>query len=205
MCGVAGAALAAPRGPDPRDAKLQMMEQQLQQMNAELTQLRASGGSSDEKLSAIQAQMDAFAKDMAELKGASEVATADILTLKAPPAGNAVTATLGNGKPTFATADGRFTANIKSVMQFDAAYYNQAAVGPVNTDFRRSGSGAGAIQLSQDFPRSRVYRCNTGQRKFSLRRHLRRSVRGEKWSRQRSKLLTFNTPHSPGIARWRER
>jgi len=144
MCGVAGAALAAPRGPDPRDAKIQMMEQQLQQMNAELTQLRASGGTSDEKLSAIQAQMDAFAKDMAELKGASDAATADILTLKAPPAGNAVTPTLGNGKPTFATTDGRFTANVKSVMQFDAAYYNQNAVGPVNTDFRRSGSGSGA-------------------------------------------------------------
>ena len=144
MCGVAGAAMAAPRGPDPRDAKIQTLEQQLQSMQSDLAQLRSSGGVSDDKLAAIQAQMNTFAAQLAEVKGAADTAAADIVTLKAPPAGNTVVTTLGNGKPTFATADGRFSANIHSVMQFDAAYYDQAAVGPVTTDFRRSGSGGGA-------------------------------------------------------------
>lgn len=144
MCGVAGAAMAAPHAPDPRDAKIHALEQQLQTMQADLAQIHATGGASDDRLAAIQAQMTTFAQALAEIKASTDAAASDIVTLKAPPAGNTVVTTLGNGKPTFATADGRFSANIHSVMQFDAAYYNQASVGPVNTDLRRSGSGAGA-------------------------------------------------------------
>ena len=163
MCGVAGAALAAPRGPDARDAKIHALEQQLQTMESDLAQLRSTGGVSDEKLAAIQTQMTAFAQQLDEVKAATDTASTDIATLKAPPTGNTVVTTLGNGKPTFATADGRFSANIHSVMQLDAAYYNQAAVGPLTSDFRRSGSGGGAeaaharqLNSGTDFRRARL-------------------------------------------------
>ncbi len=152
LCGAAGAAMAAPaaKGPDPRDAKIEMLEQQLQQMNQALDSLRANGGASNERLDQLQAQMNAFAAQLADMKGATEAAQADIITLKAPPAGNAVTPSLPNGRPSFATADGRFTANLHSVMQFDTTQYFQDSPGSLNTDLRRSGSGAGEAAHARD-------------------------------------------------------
>ncbi len=160
MCGAAGAAMAAPaaKGPDPRDAKIEMLEQQLQRMNQELSGLRSSGGASDEKLDQLQAQMNTFAAQIADIKGATDQAAADIITLKAPPTGGTVTPTLPNGKIALATADGRFTANVRSVMQFDTTQYFQAAPGCtvlsgtcLVADNRRSGSGAGEAAHARDF------------------------------------------------------
>ena len=160
LCGASGGAMAAANGPDPRDAKIESLQMQLQRMNDELNQIRSSGGASEERLAAMQAQMSAFAQQLTDIKSATDVASADILTLKAPPSGGTGILSLPNGKPTFATADGRFTGNIHSVMQFDAAHYSQATLGPVATDFRRSqpnGVGDHARQLNSgtDFRRAR--------------------------------------------------
>ena len=107
LCGAAGAAMAAPKtakSPDPRDAKIEMLEQQLQQMNSELTELRQNGGASSERLDAMQAQMNAFGQALNEMKGQTDAATASIQTLQLPPAANTVTPTLPNGRLTLATA-----------------------------------------------------------------------------------------------------
>ncbi|UAJ09158.1 porin [Glacieibacterium megasporae] len=50
--------------------------------------------------------------------------------------------TLLAGKPSLQSPDGRFVANLHSVMQFDAASYSQAAAGPIATDLRRAGAVA---------------------------------------------------------------
>lgn len=44
------------------------------------------------------------------------------------------------GHPAIATADGRFTASLIGVMQFDVADYFQRAAGPLNVDLRRAGA-----------------------------------------------------------------
>ncbi len=46
------------------------------------------------------------------------------------------------GHPIISTSDGRFTASLLGVMQFDVADYFQRSAGPVTTDFRRAGAAA---------------------------------------------------------------
>ena len=164
LCSVSTAALAAPA--QSSAAKLQAMQQQLNDMRAQLDQMRASG-QQDAKLSAIQQQLDAMAAQLTEMKTQQETATADIATLKtpAPPAPASVTASLPNGKPAFATADGRFTANIKAIVMLDVGNYFQdddlpaAAVGrDLNNgaNFRRARFGVDG-KLFRDFDYSIIY------------------------------------------------
>src|SRR4051794_30462 len=102
MTSVAGAALAAPSA---RDAKLAAMQQQLDTLRAQMEQMKAANGAAA-RLSAIQQQLDAFGQQLADIKAQQDTASADIISLKAPPSGATVTPTLPNGKPALATADG---------------------------------------------------------------------------------------------------
>jgi phosphate-selective porin OprO/OprP len=62
-------------------------------------------------------------------------------------------AVIGGGRPSIQSADGRLTVNFLGVMQLDAADYFQAPPGPLDTDFRRSGTGddAHARELGSGF------------------------------------------------------
>lgn len=51
--------------------------------------------------------------------------------------------TLPGGRPTFSTADGKFTASLRAQLQLDSADYFQNAAGPVTTDLRRDGPALG--------------------------------------------------------------
>lgn len=161
MCGVSTAALAAPA---KEAARLEAMQRQLDELRAQLAALQGGGQSSDQ-LSALQAQLDAMAAQLAEVKEAQENAAADIATLKAPPTGGAVTTTLSNGKPSFATADGRFTANIRAIVMADAGKYFQkdnlgaSVVGRdlnEGVNFRRARVGFDG-RLFRDFDYAFVY------------------------------------------------
>jgi phosphate-selective porin OprO/OprP len=160
MSGAATAALAAPA---PRDAKLQEMQGQLDDMRAQMAQMRAANAG-DARLSAIQSQLDTFSAQLSELKTQQASASSDIATLK-KPSGSTVVTKLSNGKPTFATADGAFTANLKAIVMFDAASYMQkdnlgsSVVGrDLNdgTNFRRARFGIDG-KLFQDFGYSLLY------------------------------------------------
>ncbi|WP_293904532.1 porin [Phenylobacterium sp.] len=99
---------------------------------------------SQEQLLALVGRLDALEKHNEELEG-------QILDLKAQAAGNnqaireqvnnAPTVSLANGRPTFASADGQFTASIRGIVQLDAAHYDQHSPGPLATDFRRGSVG----------------------------------------------------------------
>src|SRR5258708_5652662 len=151
LCGAAGAAMAAPaaKGPDPRDAKIEALQQQLQMLNAEIDQLRSSGGASNERLDAMQAQLSGFAQAIADMKTQTETATADIATLKVvPPA--SVTTTLNNARPTWQTADKRFSAQLRGGMMFDTTqYFQDSANANLSIDTRR-GAGAGDTARARD-------------------------------------------------------
>src|SRR6185369_14823512 len=75
-----------------------------------------------------------------------------------PTAGGA---TIVAGKPSIQSADGRFTANLHGVMQFDAADYQQRTPGPITADFRRGAAPADTahardLNSGTNFRRARI-------------------------------------------------
>src|SRR5581483_3005779 len=94
MTSVAGGALAAkgPSGDAARDARIQQLEQQMTIFQGEIDNLKAQGVS-PATVQALQSQLDAFGQQIADLKNQTDTNTADIATLKQPPAGNTVTVT----------------------------------------------------------------------------------------------------------------
>lgn len=160
MCGASTAALAQPVG---RDAKLEAMQQQLDALRAQLNAVQTAGAA-DAKLAAMQQQLDAMAAQLGELKTTTDTASANIFTLQTPT-GGATTATLPNGKPALATADGRFTANIRAILMLDGGKYFQDSNLPAavtnrdlneGTNFRRARIGFDG-RLFKDFDYAIVY------------------------------------------------
>jgi len=159
MTSVAGAAMAAtPVGADDKAARIEQLESQFRDMQAELNQLRASGGVSSATVADMQARMDAFNAALTDLKAQNDTNTADIQTLKAPLP---VAVTLPNGKPALASSDGRFTANVRATIMFDAGRYFQSTPGPISTDFRRSG-GAGTGGFGASGANTNARKLNSG-------------------------------------------
>jgi len=163
----AGELLAKVRAPAaaaaaPTDAKLQAMQQQLDDLRA---QLNSMNGRDDPRIGAMQRQLDAMAAQLNDMKGQTDAAAASIATLTAPPAGGATTASLPNGKPALASADGRFTANVKAIVMFDAGKSFQKHNLPAQvtnrdlnegTNFRRARFGIDG-KLFKDFDYALIY------------------------------------------------
>jgi phosphate-selective porin OprO/OprP len=117
------------------------------------------------EIATLRAQIQALSAklDSLQAKEAADAATAAAAAAKPSPAPMAVAApapapaaapasggaTILAGKPSISSPDGRFTANLHGVMQFDAASYSQADVGPPATDLRR-GAAAGDTNHARD-------------------------------------------------------
>jgi phosphate-selective porin OprO/OprP len=164
LCGVSTTALAAPASA-ATDAKLQTMQSQLDDLRAQLNQMRSASGQQDPRLSAIQQQLEAMAAQLADMKAQQDTANASIATLQMAPQGAVTIPTLPNGKPALATADGRFTANIKAILMFDGGkYYQKNNLPPQVTNrdlnegfnFRRARFGIDG-KLFRDFDYSFIY------------------------------------------------
>ncbi|MDB5445882.1 MAG: phosphate-selective porin [Phenylobacterium sp.] len=152
MTSVAGAALAAPAHkthghkaharPEARDAKLEALQQQINEMRAQMAQMQQPRGDeqAEAHVAALQQQLDTVNQQLADVKTSQETANADIVTLKTP-SGATTIPTLPNGKPALATADGRFTANIRAIVMFDAGRYFQKNNLPTTTVGRNLNSG----------------------------------------------------------------
>jgi len=174
MASASTAALAAPKhrhhaaAPDARDAKLQALEVEVSELKSQMAELRAQSSAqtaSAGQVSTLQAQLADTQHELADVKAAQSTAVADIETLKAPPAGATVIPNLPNGKPAFATADGRFTANIRAIVMFDAGKYLQKSNLPSTTvgrdlndgtNFRRARFGIDG-KLFRDFDYALIY------------------------------------------------
>ncbi|HEY2068115.1 MAG TPA: porin [Rhizomicrobium sp.] len=107
----------------------EQLQNQIDQLNQELQDLKRSQSAQydDSQRQALETQK---AIDEAAKKSASN---------------NGVQVSLKNGRPSFKSADGNFTAEIRSLVQFDNAYYGQGKA-PAGTDLS-SGS---------DFRRARL-------------------------------------------------
>ncbi len=69
------------------------------------------------RIAALEAEVQALADQISDLKASTAAIVKDIRTVQA----QGPVLTLPNGRPGFATADGKFTANLHAVLQFDAA------------------------------------------------------------------------------------
>ena len=126
--GASTAALAQPAPADSRDARIDQLEAEVQTLAAEVQDLKRGQAAQIQTLSNVESRQPA------------------------PPS---VLTTLANGVPSIKSADGRFTANLHGILQFDAGEYNQSSLGPITSDFRRSGPALGASASNVDLTHAR--------------------------------------------------
>ncbi len=175
MASTASVALAAPKhrhvakGPDPRDVKLQALESEVSELKAEMAQMRdaqsAQQAAAQGQVAQLQQQVASANQQVAEVKTAQAASDASIIQLQAPPSGGTVIPSLPNGKMAMATADGRFTANVRAIVMFDAGKYFQKGNLPAvttardlndGTDFRRARFGIDG-KVFKDFDYAIIY------------------------------------------------
>ena len=157
-----GPAMAHPArhkpAPDPRDKRIEALEQQVGQLSEIVKQMREERASA----AANPAPIVAPAPAPAPVNPTPTFA-------QAPTAPSNAGATILAGKPSIQSGDGRFVANLHGVMQFDAAGYFQRAAGPLTVDFRRNTTGApGSPTPSADFGRARDLNSGTNFRRARI-------------------------------------
>lgn len=118
----------AKTAPDPRDAEIQALKDQVQALSAKVDSLAARA-------------------EAAPALPPAPPPPAPVAVIQTPPGPPTPAqfpstggATILAGRPSIQSADGRFTANLHGVMQFDAADYSQAKAGPITADFRRGAA-----------------------------------------------------------------
>jgi len=149
----AGAAFATPADDAARDARIARLEaavaalqgvaaqnQQLQQQNAEL-----------------KGEVDQLQAQVSDLKATTVTQLDDVRQTES----NQPKVTFPGGRPTFASADGKFTASLRGQLQLDTAAYLQDAAGPTSTDFRRDGPALGASATNVDAAHARDLKDGT--------------------------------------------
>ncbi|WP_269714290.1 OprO/OprP family phosphate-selective porin [Caulobacter sp. NIBR2454] len=129
---------------DPRDAEIAAMRAQLEALTKRLNALEAANAAAAMASAEAKATAEAANAEIIELKIASDATDAAVTKLAASP-----TVAMSNGRPTFSTTDGRFTASIRGVLQADAAMYFQDSAGPISVDLRR-GAGSGDTARARD-------------------------------------------------------
>jgi phosphate-selective porin OprO/OprP len=112
LIGVAAASLSGPAAAaDQRDERIKALEQTLNNVVQELQALKAEQAAGKEQVS----------KQILAVKEAGVTQYTDIQKQRDAD----VKVTLNNARPTLATADGKFSASIRGLVQFDSAYYAQ--------------------------------------------------------------------------------
>ncbi len=152
LCSASTVALAAPNR-TPRSPAV--TQEQLQQV---LDELRAER----EARQAAESRIEALTERLGTLESATQViqtqsATVGDLATQVEVLNSQPTVAVGNGRPTFATRDGAFSASLRAVVMVDSAYYNQETPGPLNTDWRR-GAGAGDTARARDLNSGTLFR-----------------------------------------------
>ncbi len=105
----------------------------------------------DARINQLEAEVHALIGEVQDLKHeqAAQIQTLNTAPAPAPDKPSAV-ASIANGRPVIASADGAFSVTLHGVMQFDAAQYLQHSAGPTNADFRRDGPALGSSTSNTD-------------------------------------------------------
>ncbi len=96
----------------------------------------AAGTAQQSKIDGLQQQIDDLSAQVADLKRGTSDQYADVVRKQGDKPD--VTVSIKNGRPSFKSADGDFSLDIRALVQFDSAYYADGKV-PIGTDFS-SGS-----------------------------------------------------------------
>jgi phosphate-selective porin OprO/OprP len=146
-------------------AQVKELRAQVEELKAAMSAQQQAQAQQQPQTQSQQAQIDTMGQQLADVKATQDAQASDIVTLKSPPSGATVIPTLPNGKPAFATADGRFTANVRAIVMFDAGKYFQKSNLPTatvgrdlnsGTNFRRARFGIDG-KLFKDFDYALIY------------------------------------------------
>jgi phosphate-selective porin OprO/OprP len=133
-------------------ARLARLEQLIDEQQAEIHRLKAqvggtqitaqSGGATQQPPDVSDSQVQELKAQVQDLKRAQAAQYADVQTQRQSD----VQTSFKNGRPTFKTADGNFSASLRALIQFDSAYYAQGKMPPgidfsSGSDFRRARLG----------------------------------------------------------------
>jgi phosphate-selective porin OprO/OprP len=129
-------AAAAP-APDPRDARIEALETQVRLLVGEVQALKDRPAPAP-----VYAAAPPPSPRSAGAVVVGEAAPAPAPAAAAAPAASSGGATIVAGKPAITSQDGRFSANLHAVVQFDAAAYLQDGARPASVDFRRGAAAA---------------------------------------------------------------
>ena len=141
---LASAAVASPAD-DARDARIAKLEAAVAALQDRVQQ----DAGLEEQNTELKGQVSDLQAQVTDLKTAQTAQIVAIQTVQASvPAKPTALATIAAGKPTIASADGKFTASLHGVMQLDTAAYFQSAAGNTSTDFRRDGPALGVTAAS---------------------------------------------------------
>ena len=132
----ASASWAATPEDDARDVRIAKLEAAVAALQGEVAQnqeLKAENTELKGEVTQLQAQVsDLKATTITQLNDVRQTVS------------NQPFVSFPNGRPTFATPDGQFTAALRGQLQLDTAAYLQSALGPTSTDLRRDGPAIGA-------------------------------------------------------------
>ncbi len=105
-----------------------------------------------DQAASLIARLDALERRNSELEREVQALKAQTVAQIAPRKdAPAATVAIPNGRPTIASADGKFTAAFRGVFQLDGARFDQDAPGPLASDFRRGSLGdAGEADRARD-------------------------------------------------------
>ena len=109
-------------------------------------QAAGPSGPSQAKIDQLQQQIDDLNAEVADLKRSTSDQYADVARAQADQPKPDVLVSLKNGRPSFKSADGDFSLDIRALVQFDTAYYGQGKTPPgidfsSGSNFRRARLG----------------------------------------------------------------
>jgi len=128
LAGVASVAFATPALADPRDDRIKALEQKLESLIGEIKDLKENQAADSAKIIDVKRSAASQYQDVQKQRASD------------------VQVKLDNARPTFSTADGKFSLAIRSLLQYDAAYYSQ-------NDRARSGTD---LSSGSNFRRARI-------------------------------------------------
>jgi len=106
------------------------------------------------RIEQLESEVRALADEVQELKRGQAAQIQTLSNVQSQPL-PAASASIALGHPSISSADGQFTANFHSIMQFDAGQYEQQAAGPITTDLRRDGPALGGTASNVDLTHAR--------------------------------------------------
>jgi phosphate-selective porin OprO and OprP len=126
------------------NAKIEALEKEVQQLSSEVEDLKKQNTPAQPVAAPAADQVQDVQAQVQDLKRSTSAQYADIQA----QAATAPKATIDNGRPTISSGDGKFTASIRALGQFDTAYYSQSAKAAVtNAPDLSSGSNFRRAQL----------------------------------------------------------